>query len=104
MVNPVKAFAIGAVLWGCVPLLAWAQPERECDLETDLVAVVEALQQSHKRFTFSGTYLRESAAGREFISVTHSAGGEQGRLEYLNSRSESAVQAVWTPSGPRVSA
>lgn len=104
MVNPVKAFAICAVLWGCVPLLAWAQPERECDLETDLVAVVEALQQSHKRFTFSGTYLKESAAGREFISVTHSAGGEQGRLEYLNSLSESTVQAVWTPSGPRVSA
>lgn len=85
-------------------MLAWAQPERECGLETDLVAVVEALQESHKRFAFSGTYLKESAAGREFISVMHSAGGEQGRLEYLNSRSESALQAVWAPSGPRVSA
>ena len=68
-------------------MLAWAQSERECDLETDLVAVVEALQESHRRFAFSGTYLKESAAGREFISVMHSAGGEQGRVEYLNSRS-----------------
>ena len=104
MVNPIKAFAIGAVIWGCCPLAAWAQLEKECGLETDLILVVEALQQSHKRFAFAGTYLKESAAGREFISVTHSASGEPGRLEYLNSLSESAVQAVWTPSGPRVSA
>ena len=104
MVNPIKAFAIGAVIWGCCPLAAWAQLEKECGLETDLILVVEALQQSHKRFAFAGTYLKESAAGREFISVTHSASGKPGRLEYLNSLSESAVQAVWTPSGPRVSA
>jgi hypothetical protein len=75
---------------------AWAQPERECDLEQELVAVVEALQQSHKRFTFSGTYLKEYAAGREFISVAHSEGGEQGRPELSSSKcGASGLDAKW---------
>ena len=48
----------------------------QCDVDADTATVIQKLQRSRDLYTVTGTFLRESAAGRDFVSLTR--GGKEG--------------------------
>ena len=90
--------AVGAIS----PLQVSAQ--NDCDLDQTIVRVVDQIQRSHQDFSYSGTFLKESSVGRNFIEKTYSAGEELGQLDYLNAGETESTQSVWAPRGPAVTA
>ncbi len=90
--------AVGAIS----PLQVSAQ--NDCDLDQSIVRVVDQIQRSHQDFSYSGTFLKESSVGRNFIEKTYSAGEELGQLDYLNAGETESTQSVWAPRGPAVTA
>ena len=92
--------AMAAVVW--MPSLANAQ--NECGIDQSIAHAVDQIQESHRKFSYSGTFLKESSGARNFISKSHVAGEDQGKLSYLNSEETEETQDVWAPSGPAVTA
>ena len=78
--------------------------QNECDVDQSIMRAVNQIQESHRKFSYSGTFLKELAGARNFISKTHVAGEDQGQLDYLNAPKTKEAQTVWTPRGRAVTA
>ncbi len=85
-------------------LPAVANAQAKCDIDQSIARAVDQIQESHQKFSYSGTFLKESSGARNFISKSHVAGQDRGQLDYLNAPAAQETQAVWAPRGPAVSA
>lgn len=66
----------------------------QCSVDTDAARVIEKLQQSRDRYAVTGTFLRESAGGRDFVSVDRGSGDAAGKAQFVNSTASNAEQAL----------
>jgi sigma-E factor negative regulatory protein RseB len=85
---------VGVFLGGGLSQAASAQ----CGVDPEAASYLERLQQSRDTYAVSGTFLRESAGARDFISVNRSDAPE-GTAEYFNSSANNAQQSFGLPLG-----
>ena len=85
-------------------LSSFASAQNQCGIDQSISGAVDQIQESHKNFSHSGTFLKESSGSRNFIAKSHVAGEEMGQLDYLNSPAIEEMQSVWAPRGPSVTA
>lgn len=104
MIRSRLAFTSIAVFLLALLLPVSVQAQGDCDVDPSIKRAVDQIQQSHQQFSYSGTFLKESSGGRDFISKTHRAGDDLGQLDYLNAAETQDTQAVWAPRGPAVTA
>jgi len=71
-----------------------------CGVDLEAASYIERLQQSRERYAVSGTFLRESAGARDFISVNRSEDAPEGSAQYFNSNANNAKQSFGLPLGP----
>ena len=83
-------------------LSSFASAQNQCDIDQSIAGAVDQIQESHRNFSHSGTFLKESSGSRNFIAKSHVAGEEMGQLDYLNSPAIEEKQSVWAPRGPAV--
>ena len=95
-------FSVAIAAAELVPSFANAQ--NECGIDQSIARVVDRMQESHQKFSYAGTFLKESSGARNFISKSHVAGEHLGQLDYLNSQEIEDTQDVWAPSGPPITA
>ena len=95
-------FSIAIAITALLPSLTNAQ--NQCDIDQSIAGAVDQIQESHRNFSYSGTFLKESSGSRNFIAKSHVAGEEMGQLDYLNSLAIEEMQSVWAPRGPAVTA
>ena len=91
-------FSIAIAVTALLPSLANAQ--NQCDIDQSIAGAVDQIQESHRNFSYSGTFLKESSGSRNFIAKSHVAGEEEGQLDYLNAPATEEMQSVWAPRGP----
>ena len=77
------------------PQMAYA----ECAVGAETSEFIERLQQSSDRYAVSGTFLRESAGARHFVSVSQSSGAPESVAQYFNSDANNAEQIFRMPEG-----
>ena len=85
-------------------LSSFASALNQCDIDQSIAGAVDQIQESHKNFSHSGTFLKESSGSRNFIAKSHVAGEEMGQLDYLNAPAIEEMQSVWAPRGAAVTA
>ena len=85
-------------------LSSFAGAQNQCDIDQSIAGAVDQIQESHRNFSHSGTFLKESSGSRNFIAKSHVAGEEMGQLDYLNAPAIEEMQSVWAPRGPAVTA
>ena len=85
-------------------LSSFASALSQCDIDQSIAGAVDQIQESHRNFSHSGTFLKESSGSRNFIAKSHVAGEEMGQLDYLNAPAIEEMQSVWAPRGPAVTA
>jgi len=95
-------FSIAIAAAASLPSLVNAQTE--CDIDQSIARAVDQIQESHQKFSYSGTFLKESSGARNFIAKSHIAGETLGELDYLNASATEEMQSVWAPRGPTVTA
>ena len=71
----------------------------QCGVDLEAASYIERLQQSRERYAVSGTFLRESAGARDFISVNRSEDAPEGSAQYFNSNANNAKQSFGLPLG-----
>jgi sigma-E factor negative regulatory protein RseB len=71
----------------------------QCGVDLEAASYLERLQQSRERYAVSGTFLRESAGARDFISVNRSEDAPEGSVQYFNSNANNAKQSFGLPLG-----
>ena len=71
----------------------------QCGVDPEAATYLERLQQSRDRYAVSGTFLRESAGARDFISVNRSEDAPEGTAQYFNSNANNAQQSFGLPLG-----
>lgn len=71
----------------------------QCNVDTDTADVIQKLQQSRDRYTVTGTFLRESAGGRDFVSVTRDSDGAASKAQFVNSAASNSEQMLSLPGG-----
>ena len=71
----------------------------QCGVDLEAASYIERLQQSRERYAVSGTFLRESAGARDFISVNRSEDAPEGTAQYFNSNANNAQQSFGLPLG-----
>jgi len=71
----------------------------QCGVDPEAATYIERLQQSRDRYAVSGTFLRESAGARDFISVNRSEDAPEGTAQYFNSNANNAQQSFGLPLG-----
>lgn len=103
-VTPLR-YAFSSIAIAAMALLSsLANAQAQCDIDQSVVRAVDQIQKSHQTFSYSGTFLKESSGVRNFISKSHVAGQDLGKLDYLNATEAEETQTVWAPRGPAVSA
>ena len=90
-------------LWAaaCVCLGIWAPQVAyaQCAVGADAAVFIERLQQSHDSYVVSGTFLRESAGTRDFVSVSQSLDAPETVAQYFNTDADNAEQIFPMPVG-----
>ena len=71
----------------------------QCDVDADTATVIQKLQRSRDLYTVTGTFLRESAAGRDFVSVTRDSKEAASKAEFVNSVASNSEQMLSLPAG-----
>ena len=71
----------------------------QCDVDTDTANVVQKLQRSRDLYAVTGTFLRESAGGRDFISVTRDSEEGASKAQFVNSLASNSEQMLSLPAG-----
>lgn len=71
----------------------------QCNVDTGAATVIEKLQQSRDRYAVSGTFLRESAVGRDFVSVMRGDGEALSTAQFVNSAARNSEQKLRLPVG-----
>lgn len=71
----------------------------QCDVDTDTANVIQKLQQSRDLYAVTGTFLRESAGGRDFVSVTRDSEEAAGKAQFVNSVANNSEQMLSLPAG-----
>ena len=71
----------------------------QCDVDADTANVIQKLQQSRDRYAVTGTFLRESAGGRDFVSVTRDIDGATSKAQFVNSAASNSEQMLSLPAG-----
>lgn len=71
----------------------------QCDVDADTANVIQKLQRSRDLYTITGTFLRESAAGRDFVSVTRDSEEAASKAEFVNSVASNSEQVLSLPAG-----
>ncbi len=71
----------------------------QCNVDADTVTVIEKLQLSQDRYAVTGTFLRESAIGRDFVSVTRESEGAAIKAQFVNSSASNSEQVLSLPAG-----
>ena len=87
-----------------VVLSSRANAQDKCDVDQSIARAIDQIQESHQKFSYSGTFLKESSGARNFISKSHVAGQDLGQLNYLNAPAAEETQTFWAPRGPAVTA
>ena len=95
-------FSIAVAVTALLPSFAIAQ--NQCEIDESIARAVDQIQESHEKFSYSGTFLKESSGSRNFISKSHVAGEDLGRLDYLNAPAAEETQTIWAPRGPAITA
>lgn len=73
--------------------------EAQCRVDAAASLVIEKLQRSQERYAVTGTFLRESAGGRDFVAVTRAQGAKGSKAQFVNSVASNAEQALSLPAG-----
>ena len=71
----------------------------QCDVDTDTADVIQKLQRSRDLYAVTGTFLRESAGGRDFVSLTRGGGGAMSKAQFVNSAASNSEQMLTIPGG-----
>lgn len=71
----------------------------QCKVDAETATVIEKLQQSQDRFAVTGTFLRESAVGRDFVSVTRDSEEATSKAQFVNSAATNSEQMLRLPAG-----
>ena len=71
----------------------------QCNVDADTATVIEKLQLSQDRYLATGTFLRESASGRDFVLVTRDSEETPGRAKFVNSSASNSEQVLSRPIG-----
>ena len=71
----------------------------QCNVDADTATAIDRLQLSQDRYAVTGTFLRESAVGRDFVSVTRDSGEGAGSAKFVNSSAINSEQALSLPAG-----
>ena len=95
-------FSIAIAGTALLPSITNAQ--NQCDIDESIASAVDQIQESHEKFSYSGTFLKESSGSRNFISKSYVAGEDRGRLDYLNAPAAEETQTIWAPRGPAITA
>lgn len=71
----------------------------QCNVDTDTANAIQKLQRSRDLYSVTGTFLRESAAGRDFVSVTRDSEEAARKAEFINSVASNSEQMLSLPAG-----
>lgn len=71
----------------------------QCSVDTDAARVIAKLQQSRDHYAVTGTFLKESAGRRDFVSVDRGDGEAASKAEFVNSAASNSEQTLSLPSG-----
>ena len=71
----------------------------QCNVDADTATVIEKLQLSQDRYLATGTFLRESASGRDFVLVTRDSEETPSRAKFVNSSASNSEQVLSRPIG-----
>ena len=71
----------------------------QCDVDADTANAIQKLQRSRDLYAVTGTFLRESAAGRDFVSVTRDSEEAASKAEFVNSVASNSEQMLSLPAG-----
>ncbi len=76
----------------------------QCSVDADASEALKRLQQARNTHSVSGTFLRESAGAREFLSISRDEEGVTNTALYFNSEAGNATQTFHVPLGPDLTA
>ena len=101
---PLRYSFFSIVIVAAASMSSFASAQDKCDIDQSLARAVDQIQESHQKFSYSGTFLKESAGTRSFISKSYVAGEDWGQLDHLNASTAEKTQTAWAPRGPSVTA